>query len=156
LTFSPSLPNTLTEALRSHALTLGVFEAVNGHEPVGAPTVTGLTAAIWLQSIEPAPRGSGLSITSGVFTYNVRGYSRMVMEPLDAIDPNLTAAMGLLYAAYSGDFQLGGNAMAVDLLGQAGRTMRTEAGYINQDNSTLRVLTMNVPIILADLWTQAP
>lgn len=155
MSYDASLPTTITEALRSRALSLGVFEAVNGHEPLSAPTVTGLTAAIWVQTIEPA-RTSGLNVTSAVFTYNVRGYSRMVTEPLDAIDPNLTNAMAQIYVSLLQGFTLGGIAMTVDVRGSMGRTMRTEAGYLVQDDSTLRVLTMNVPIIVNDLWTEAP
>lgn len=156
MAFDPTLPETITEALRSHAMSLGVFESINGHEPMNAPGETGLTAAVWLQSIDTPPRGSGLAKTSAIFTYSIRAYSRLVMQPVDAIDPNLTRAMGLLVGAISGDFTLGGTVMAVDLLGMGGKTMRTEAGYIVQDDSTLRVFTLNVPVIVVDVWDQAP
>lgn len=155
MSYDATLPSRITEGLRTRCLTLGVFENVNGHEPVSAPAVTGLTAAIWVQTIEPS-RTSGMNMTSAVFTYNVRGYSRLVMEPLDAIDPNLTDAMAQVYVSLLGGFTLEGIAMAVDVRGIEGRKMRTEAGYLVQDDSTFRVLTMNVPIIVSDLWTEAP
>jgi hypothetical protein len=88
------------DALVSHALASGLFETVNGHEPVNAPPGTGLTAGVWASRIDPI-RTSGLQATSLRVTFSVRVYSSADTEPLDAIDPNVLAAVCALMAAYS-------------------------------------------------------
>lgn len=143
------------DAMVSHALSLGVFDAVNGHEPIAPPT-SGLTAAVWNQSIEPV-RTSGLSTTSGLLVFNVRLYTSMQSDPADAIDPNMMAAESALIGAYSGDFTFGANVRNVDLLGQhSPRGLHSLAGYLNQGDGVYRVRTLFVPIIVDDLWEQAP
>jgi hypothetical protein len=154
-------PQAIVDALASHAMALGAFETVNGHEPEVAPG-HGLTAAVWADYLGPAPSGSGLATTTGLLIMNVRAYSSMHAEPADAIDPNLLRAAWSLLAAYSGDFTLGivnedGDPAAwVDLLGQTRTRLESRAGYLTQDAKTYRVMTMVVPIVIVDLWTQAP
>jgi hypothetical protein len=154
-------PQAIVDALVSHALTLGAFEQVNGHEPERAPGL-GLTAAVWADYLGPAPSGSGLSKTTGLLIMNVRAYNSMRTEPADGIDPNLLRAVWSLIAAYSGDFTLGivdeddDPAAWVDLLGQTKSRLEARAGYLTQDANTYRVMTITVPIVIVDLWTQAP
>ena len=145
----------LFDAMESHALSSGVFEAVNGHEPKSAPG-SGLTAAVWSQRIEPVPRGSGLSSTTGLVIFFLRIYQNMLMQPQDSIDPLVLDAVDLLCAAYSGDFTLNGLIRNVDLQGSTGSSLSAEAGYITQDNKLFRTMTMTVPLIINDLWEQAP
>lgn len=142
----------LADALLSHALTLGQFEQVNGHEPKSAPG-NGLTAALWLDRIEPV-RTSGLDSTSARVALMLRVYQPMLSEPQDAIDPAVYAALDELIAAYSGDFTLGGLVRAVDLLGSAGVPLSAQAGYITQDSRLYRVVTLTVPLIVNDAWEQ--
>ena len=137
----------------SHAMKLGLFERVNGHEPKSAPG-NGLSAAVWVDRVGPA--GSGLAATSALLTLQVRLYSPMLQEPQDAIDPNLTAAADALMNAYSGDFELGGNVRNVDLLGQTGPGLSAQAGYIEQDHKLYRVMTITLPLIVNDVWEQVP
>lgn len=146
---------TLVDAAVSHAQALGVFERVNAHEPKNAPG-NGLSAAVWAQSLWPVPRGSGLASTTARLVLNVRIYSNMVAEPQDMIDPNVISAVDLLMNAYSGDFELGGNVRNVDLLGQAGVPLSAEAGYLNQDGRIYRVMTITLPLIINDVWSQVP
>lgn len=142
-------------AVESHALALGQFERVNMHEPENAPG-NGLTAAVWVQRIAPVRAGSGLATTTGVLLLNVRIYSLMQQAPPDAIDPTmLTATVGLM-AAYSGDFQLGGLIRNVDLLGGQGTPLQGQAGYLPQDGATYRVYTIDLPLIVNDIFDQAP
>jgi hypothetical protein len=154
-------PQAIVDALASHAASLGAFERVNEHEPESPPGL-GLTAAVWADYLGPAPSGSGLSATTGLLIMNVRAYSSMNAEPADAIDPNLLRAVWALMAAYSGDFTLGivdaaGDPAAwIDLLGQTRSRLEARAGYLNQDAHTYRVMTLTVPIVIVDLWTQAP
>lgn len=139
----------------SHAMTLGRFERVNQHEPKNAPG-KGLSASVWMDSIAPARGGSGLSKTTGRLVLNVRLYSSFIMEPQDAIDPELLTACDELLAAYSGDFELGGTVKQIDLMGQYGTPLSAQAGYLNQDGMMFRVMTITLPVIVNDLWEQVP
>ena len=143
----------LFNAVESHAAASGLFERVNTHEPKNAPG-NGLTAAVWVDRVWPV-RSSGLASTSALVVLMVRIFTNMISEPQDAIDPNITAAVGVLFDAYSGDFELGGTARQVDLLGQTGTPLSAQAGYVEQDHKLFRVITITVPIIVNDAHTQA-
>lgn len=144
----------LLAAVTSHAQALGLFERVNKHEPKNAPG-NGLTAAVWVQRIEPIKK-SGLDKTSGRIELSVRIFTSMLAEPQDGIDPNMIAAADALLAAYSGDFELGGNLQVreIDLLGEHGVPLSAQAGYIEQDRKQLRVMTITLPLIVNDIWNQ--
>jgi hypothetical protein len=144
----------ITNALVSHAMASGLFEVVNGHEPKSAPG-NGLTAAVWVQDIGPQEGGSGLQSTTGRLAFTVRIYNGMLSEPRDDIDPNVLSAVDTLIAAYSGDFELGGLVRNVDLLGMSGTPLSARAGYLNQNNTLYRVMDINVPVIINDLWSQS-
>lgn len=144
----------LTDAVQSHALSSGWFDSVNGFEPKSAPG-NGLTAAVWLQDISPVPSGSGLATTAARVELNVRIYTSMLSEPMDAIDPNMASAASDLMSRYSGNFTLGGLVRNVDLLGQAGEAMRGRAGYLTINNLMYRVFTITLPLIVSDVWEQA-
>ena len=144
----------IISAVVDHALASGLFEQVNGHEPANAPT-SGLTAGVWVDSITPV-QSSGLASGSGRLALQVRLYTNVAPERLDAIDPEMLGAVDTLMTAYSGDFQLGlpGGVRCVDLLGQAGEPLSAKAGYLEQDGTVYRVMTITMPIILNDLWAQ--
>ncbi len=144
----------LIQATLTHALKLGRFERVNGHEPKAAPG-TRLTCAIWVQRISPVPTDSGLAATTARVELSVRVYSSMLAEPQDRIEPDMSAAVDALMGAYAGDFTLGGTIRNVDLLGQAGAPMEAVAGYVTVDTTLFRIVTITVPLIVNDAWTQA-
>lgn len=137
----------------SHALTSGYFERVNQHEPDSAPG-NGLTCAVWLDDLQTTT--SGLASTSALVILNVRLYTSTLSDPLDAIDPNLTRACSALIGAYAGDFTLGGQVRAVDMRGMSGVALRARAGYLPLDGNTYRVLTITLPLIVDDVWDEAP
>lgn len=141
----------ILDTLVSHALGLGVFKQVNTHEYKSAPG-KGLFCEIWAETIAPAR--SGLDITSARLTINVRIRSDMISEPQDSIDPEILDAVDLLMNAYTGDFELGGEARNIDLLAGSSPGLRADAGYLNQDNKIFRIMTITVPIIINDVWVQ--
>lgn len=142
------------DQLQSHAASSGFFDGPIGtHEPKNPPG-NGLSCAIWVQALDPVPTLSGLAITAGRIEFNVRLYSSMLQEPQDAIDPNLITAVSGLFEAYGGDFELGGIAECVDLLGQAGAPLSAKAGYQNIDGHTYRVIQIIVPVLINDIWEQ--
>lgn len=141
-----------TQAL-SHALTLGLFENVNTHEPKSAPG-NGLWCAIWVQRIRPQGSASGLSATSGVVDLMARIGASFIKQPEDGIDPNILTAASVLMKEYSGNFTLGGTVRNVDLLGQTGAALSAQAGYLQLGQRTYRVMDVSIPVIINDLWTQ--
>lgn len=145
---------SLIDRLASHAQTTGHFDRVNQHEPKNAPG-RGLTCAIWIDRIQPARGMSALDKTTARVTFNVRVYTSMLQNPQDAIDPQVMAAVDVLFEAYSGDFSLGGEAAWIDLMGATqGHPLEAQSGYINIDNRVMRVMTITVPVIVNDAWTQ--
>jgi hypothetical protein len=145
---------TILDAVESHALQSGYFQTVNGHEPKSAPQ-NGLTAAVWVEMIGPARGASGLDATSTRLALFVRLYTPMVQQPEDAIDPALMDALDALMTAYSGDFTLDGLVRNVDLLGTYGDPLGARAGYLTTSGSEYRVMTINLPLVVNDLWLQA-
>lgn len=144
------------DRLADHALASGYFDRVNQHEPKNKPG-RGLTCAMWVDRIEPARGRSGLNQTSARVVVNVRVYTNMLQAPQDMIDPSVMDASDKLFEAYSGDFQLGREDRWIDLLGATqGHPLFSQSGYINIDNMTYRVMTITVPVIQENAWTQAP
>lgn len=146
--------STILEALVSHAMTLGVFDRVNKHEPKNAPG-RGFTCAFWLGNIDPLPGASGLVATTVRVMWQARVYTNMLAEPQDGIDPDMLNAVDALMNAYSGDFTLGGLIRNVDLLGEFGEALRAMPGYLDQDNRKFRVATIMIPLIINDAWGQS-
>lgn len=139
--------------LESYAMASGRFDAVNGHEPKSAPG-NGVTYAVWIQTYRPAL--SGLSATSGLLLFNSRIYKPFTSVPYDAIDPQVMSATLDILAAMSGDFQLGGmdDVRNVDLLGSTGYPLMANAGYVEVDRHMYRCMTIQIPIIMNDLFVQ--
>ena len=146
--------DTMLDGIISHALASGWFERVNVRtgEPKNAPG-SGLTVAVWAQSIDPLPRRSGLATTSARVELMERIYSNMLQEPVDMIDPNVIKATDVLMAAYTGDFSLGGSIAEVDLQGAYGTALRAQAGYVTINQTMYRCMDITLPLIVNDLWT---
>ncbi|MEU8756212.1 hypothetical protein AB0C88_37570 [Streptomyces chartreusis] len=145
--------DAIVDAVESHALASGYFPYVNGHEPKSTPT-TGITAAVWVEHIGPARGSSPLNKTSVRLALFVRLYSSMMQQPADAIDPDLIKALSALFGAYTGAFTLGGLVRQVDLLGAYGDPLSARAGYLAEGDAEFRVMTITLPLILNDVWTQ--
>ncbi len=143
----------LMNALESHALASGVFEQVVGHELIAAPG-SGITAALWPQRLRPV-QTSGLASTSIRVEFTLRVYSSALQQPADGIDPAVVDAVGALLVAYSGDFELGGTAREVDLLGNTGEPLSATAGWLPMADGTYRVMDLLIPVVVNDVFTQA-
>lgn len=143
----------LVDAVLSHAQATGLFDRVMAYEPKRKPG-NGLSAAAWLNSVEPIALRSGLAVTSALVTMNLRLYTGIVMEPPDAIDPNLSEACGSLIGRLTADFTLDGLVSQIDLLGAYSGGLRAPAGYLQQDQTVYRVYTIYIPCVIDDLWAQ--
>lgn len=142
----------ITDRIVSHALGLGLFEHVNQAEPKNAPG-NGLTCAVWAEHIGFI-RSSGLASGSGRLVFNVRIYTNANAAPDEAIDPEMINAVDSLFAAYASDFTLGGLVRHVDLLGAHGIPLAAQAGYLLVEGGEYRVMTIELPLIVNDLWTE--
>lgn len=155
---SADIARSLFDQLVSHALTTGLFERVNGHEPKAAPEPGGLSAAFWADRIVPAFNRSGLSSTSGLVVFNCRIYGSMIAEPQDDIDPRMMYAATTLIGAYVGSFSFGGavaNVQGIDVRGMSGVPLAAVAGYLEQDRRLFRVMVITIPVIINDMWDEA-
>lgn len=130
------------------------FTSVNSHEPTSPPSGLDMFAAVWLQFLRPIAARSGLNKTSGLLVYNCRMYTNQ-MEDQDYIDPQMVRATAALMAAYSGDFDINGLVTAVDLLGMHDVPLSAVAGYLQLGTVKFRVMTLTIPLIVDDLFTQA-
>lgn len=154
MAFDAAAVDDLFSAVQSAATSLGVFETVNTHEPKNAPG-NGLLCSIWVDTIKPV-RTSGLNETSGMVTFFVRVYNSMLAEPQDNIDPAITKAVMTLMESYTGDFDFGevADVRNIDLLGAYGDGLSAQAGYMEIGNKMFRVMVLNLPVVINDLFAQ--
>ena len=149
----------IRRVLIDHALASGLFDAVGGHEPKRAPG-TGLTAAVWVQTIDTVP-SSGLVSTTARLVLQARIFTGMTREPQDDIDPVMSNAAGRWIGALVGDLTLkgpGGSTgliRTIDVRGQHGVPLSAQAGYIEQDGKLFRVYTITVPCLVNDVRQEA-
>lgn len=144
---------SLVDELVSKALQLGLFEKVNVHEPKSQPG-NGMTAAVWVDHIQPVAQASGLNSTSVLVGFTFRIYQSAFTEPQDAIDPNVMVAVDTLLDKFSGNFTLGGVAREIDLLGEFGTPLSAQAGWLNIDGKIFRIMDVNLPVVINDVWSQ--
>ena len=150
---SESWIDPIFDAVVSDAQMSGYFDKVNQHEPKRAPN-TGVTCAIWVQSMEPIALISGLATTSGRIVFTLRMYSNMLKEPADAIDPNMMRAMSNLMRRYHDDFDFAGAIRNVDLLGAHGIPLSAVSGYLEIDKKEFRIVDLTIPCLINDIWPQ--
>lgn len=146
--------NGIFNAMVSHAMSLGYFDQVNQHESKQS-AFDGLTCEIWIEQVNPV-RTSALNTTSVRIQFEVRMYAGSISQPYDDLDSSLIEALDALMREYTGDFTLGGIIRHVDIFGAYGPGIQARTGYVNHDGKEFRVFSVNVPIIVDDLWDQAP
>jgi hypothetical protein len=132
---------------------IGALERVQLHEPKTA-VPSGLSAALWFQSAIAIPQLSSLSKTAIRLEIVSRLFQNMLMEPADLIDPELTRVVNLIFNALNGGFTLGGLVTQVDVLGTYGAPLRSEAGYINQSGHLQRSISIYIPYVIANAYSQ--
>lgn len=144
----------IVDQLFSHAKRTGLFDHVQKHEPKSKPG-RGLTYALWFDTLAPARGRSGLASTTARVSIMGRIYTNMLQKPEDQIDINVVNATDRMFEEYTGNFDLGGTASFIDVLGATqGHPLSAESGYINIDNMVFRVSTIRIPVIVNDAWTQ--
>lgn len=141
------------DRVASHASSTALFQYVQKHEPKSAPN-NGLHYAVYVSGLSPVALASGLAATSVRLELTGRIYHSFISEPEDEIDPDLTNALDILFTAYSGDFELGGAARNIDLLGAHGAPLSARSGYLRIDSKIFRVMDIIIPIIINDAFEQ--
>ena len=144
----------LFDRLQSFALESARFDSVNAHEPKNQPG-NNVSMSLWIQDIRPV-RTSGLNSTSALLVFNGRIYTSMTSQPYDLIDSNVLSAAVYMIGALSGDFELGGadDVRMIDLLGANGEQLAGRAGYVEIDRHMYRVMTLTIPVVINDMWSQ--
>lgn len=151
MSFDQAAVQTLVDKIVSHASKLGVFRAVNFHEPKAAPG-SGLRYAVWADEIEPIGEASGLGKASGKVVAMGRITGNMLQKPEDEIDPRILTATTTLIAAYTGDFDFGATVRAVDVFGMYGTKLKGKAGYLSIGQGMYRCMDIIIPVIVNDMW----
>lgn len=148
----------IISAIMTKGQSLGIFDSVQGHEPKSAPNAYGLHLTMHAASMTPIPEVSGQGAISVRVEFQLRILTNMLAEPQDGIEPEVMGAAGALMSTLADGFTLGGEAMAVDLLGAYGEGLRATAGYMTigggqSDRGTMfRTMDVFVPVILDDCW----
>jgi hypothetical protein len=150
--FNDEAVNEIFDKIISYAMTTGRFDFVNQHEPTNAPH-RGLQFSIWIQRIRPIDQSS-IKTTSGLVLFSGRIYKNFKSHPHDLIDPDITSAIADMMNVLSGDFDFGGtaNVRALDLMGMTGERLEAIAGYLELDRQMFRVMTLNIPVIVNDMF----
>lgn len=120
------------------------------------PPAQGVSATLWAGPIRTQPKRSGLNVVSIALEVNVR-LTVPMSQPPDAFETALLGAFGDVCNALVGGFTLGGEVEQVDLLGAySGNGLRGDPGYVQFDGVKYRCITAVVPVVLDDVWGEAP
>lgn len=146
-------------AIRGRLMSIGLFDTVNGHEPISSPG-TGTHASVYLGPIRPSDR-SGLSSTSLVILIMVRLWISAQAENRDDTEIKLATATSQSFGALIAGFQLADasgvpTACAIDIRGMAGTRMEATPGYASFDGTEFRVQTITVPVLVENVWDESP
>jgi hypothetical protein len=145
----------LVDAVASYAGQTGEFERVATHEPKSRPG-NGLTCSMWYEEIAPLAAASGLSSVTGLITITLRPQMPFLAQPADQTDPLIMRAVAALITQFAGGFTMTGVVRNVDLLGNHSQGLRAKTGYVNQDGTVYRVTDVSLPLVVNDLFQEAP
>lgn len=153
MAFDASAVAALFAQVKSRAQALADFETTIAHEPKAAPQ--SLPAlAFWWAGIGPARGFSGLDSTSTRCEFKARIYLNALGKPEDASEQKLLYLSAQVMGAYSAAFTLGGDVVAVDLLGAWGTPLDATPGYLSYDDKQFRVSEITVPLLLDGTFLQ--
>lgn len=138
-------------ALETHALSLGIFADVRGHEPMSAPAFgERMTLSFWSNGIRPI-LSSGLNSASMRWELNGRIYKADQTQPREDIDPEVISATLSFLGSLTGGFSLGGLIRCVDVFGSDGEGLSGEPGWYGMDDATYRTIDLRIPLLINDV-----
>ncbi|MCK9929429.1 hypothetical protein MXD62_19970 [Frankia sp. Mgl5] len=150
----------IRDALISHLMVLGVFDTVSARAPDALPG-TGVHGLVAFNRMVPA-RSSGLDATSMVPIFTVFVLVPLEQEPADDIDIVLLEATDPILASLIGDFTLGGLVRMVDVRGSeqsgggTGAGLTVQTGHMTFPDQRYRFAEITVPLIVNDIYPEAP
>lgn len=142
------------DALLTHASRTAAFDVIMSHEPRSAPA-SRYTFACWLNGMVPVARASGLAVLSLRVEWLVRIYMPYVgpvADDLNTMDRDLAMRVGLLFAAYAGDFEITPEDHMIDMKGAYGESLRMQGGFATFDKTPYRIADIFLPVILWDVF----
>ena len=148
----------IRDRLKTHAMTSGrLFKTVEAFPPRSAPAVEGVSLHFWLKSVAPIPARSSLSSVAVVVSFTAQMFVSDQQMPYAQNDVKLMAALDWYLGQLVGDFELGGLVEQVDVLGAYSPGVTCDAGWQTFDKGAqYRAFTITIPLVVDDLWTEAP
>lgn len=148
--------DAMSATIQSKLQATGLFASAVHHEPKSAPALgSSVTAAFWFDTVRPA-KSSGLGVISVVVGYTLRLYASALAEPADGIDPDLIRTADKVMEFFCTDFDIGGSARYLDVLGSDSAGVVLTPGYVTQDQKIFRTIDISLPIIVNDAWVVTP
>lgn len=148
-----SITATVLNNVQSMIQATGYFTETKLHEPKSQPG-NDLFCAVYVARLDPVPAASGLASTTFRLELTARIYQPFSVQSEDLIDMRMTMATAAIVGALSGDFDIGGAARDVDLLGAHGTPLSSRTGYQNVGGSgggvNYRISDITIPIIIND------
>lgn len=147
--------SSILDILISDAQLLGIFERVNQYESTTSPG-SGLTAEIvWIMGPTPMAGRSGLASTSARVVYGMRIMLEFKNTPKESLDPAITNAVDLYVNSLLGELALAdAQGSFIDVFGMGGVPIDAVGGYLTLDQTTYRIGTITIPVIMENVWTQ--
>ncbi len=151
MSFDAAAAKTLLSALKSHAMTLGIFsKRVIAHAPLSTPG-EGLSCYFELGPVAPTA-ASGLASVSIEVTVMAHILAPLNAKPVDEIEASVLGATCVLMNAYAGNFTLDGLVREVNVFGG----LKADPGYLLFEGKPFRVSAITIPLIVNDAFPEVP
>ena len=137
------------QTIQGHLMAGGRFVSVELGQPSAvAPALTGISGAIWLESIQVGIVYGG--VVDKIFEVTIRLYTNMTAEPQEQGELDLALIVQEIGSDLLGDFDLGASVRNIDAAGIYGTPMSARWGYTSVANVMFRSVDITVPIIVND------
>ena len=149
MSFDAAAASALFSALKSHAMSLGIFgRRVITHAPLSTPGA-GLSCYIELGPAVPVT-SSGLAAVSIEVTFLVHILAPLNAKPVDEVEADILGATAVLLNAYAGDFTLGGLVREVSIFSG----LKADPAYVLFEGAPFRAQEITLPVIINDAWAE--
>lgn len=143
--------------IKNPIMALGIFKTVAFYEPKAAPPAD--HCALWGDRLRAIPRRSGLATAAFLMMINCRIYNSygsadFVDQTAAAVEPKVFRAAAAVMGEFIGNFTLETLDGNIDVLGDNGFALDAVPGYINHDGIIFRVITVQIPVIINDLFAE--
>lgn len=141
------------QALLDTVAEVGGWGAVVPHEPLSAPTEHGVIACVFpSEPMQPITESSGLAAADARIVITVRLLRNALAEPQQERETDLLEAYDRVMTALLADLTLDGTARSIDVLGESGGQTQGQWGYATIDRAIFRLIDIDVPIMVNNVW----